>query len=77
MINLIIGLVGMSLILLAFILNQSHKWKDTDLKYDIVNSIGSLLLVIYSILISSWPFLILNAVWMIVSVRDVFLDLKK
>ena len=77
MIELIIGSIGATFILMAFILNQFHKWKDTDLKYDIVNTVGSLLLVVFAWMIRSWPFLVLNMVWLVVSVRFVFLDLKK
>ena len=75
--DLYIGLTGMSLILIAFVMNQIHKWKDISLTYDIVNVIGAGLLVIYSIMIQSYPFLILNSVWTLVSLRDVFLDIKK
>lgn len=77
MIAEIIGLVGMFLILSAFILNQVHIWKDTYLKYDIFNAVGSLLLIIYSALILSYPFLILNLVWFVVSIRDVIFDVNK
>jgi len=77
MINLIIGLVGAFFILFAFIMNQIHKWKSTLLVYDLFNLIGSLLLIVYSYLISSYPFMIINLMWLIVSVRDVYLDIKK
>lgn len=74
---MIIGIVGAFLILLAFILNQIHIWKDTGLIYDITNFIGAVLLVIYGLIIKGWPFVILNSVWAIVSLRDVVLDIKK
>ena len=73
----LIGIVGMVLILIAFFMNQTHRWKDTDLIYDITNLAGGLLLAVYAILLNSWPFLILNAVWSLVSARDVYLDLTK
>jgi len=73
----LIGIVGMVLILFAFFMNQTHRWKDDDLIYDITNLAGGLLLAVYAILLNSWPFLILNAVWSLVSARDVYLDLKK
>lgn len=68
------GLSGMSLILLAFIMNQYHKWHDDDLIYDVVNALGSALLLIYAYLLHSMPFMMLNAVWFLVSFRDIFLD---
>lgn len=72
----IIGLIGMSFILVAFIFNQLHKWKDTYLRYDIFNAIGSGLLIYYSIILESLPFFILNAIWFIVSIRDVYFDIR-
>lgn len=74
--TLIIGTTGAALILIAFIMGQFHKWKDTDLIYDAVNFIGAILLIIYAVLIVSYPFMILNAVWAAVSLRDIFSDLS-
>ncbi len=76
-IEVIIGFMGMFLILLAFFMNQIRKWKTENPVYDIVNFIGALLLIIYSYLIRSWPFLVLNLVWLIVSFREAFVDIKK
>jgi hypothetical protein len=73
---LYIGFLGMAMILIAFIMNQLHRWHDDDLIYDSFNAIGALLMVYYSFTISSYPFLILNAVWAAVSLRDVVLDLN-
>ena len=69
--ELIIGVIGASLVLLSFILNQTHKWRDTSLRYDAVNFIGSALLILYAIMIGSWPFVILNTIWAGVSLRDI------
>ena len=73
----LIGASGACLILVAFILEQTHKWKDTDFKYDVVNLLGSSLLIIYAFLLKSYPFFILNGVWALVSLRDVIMDLRK
>ena len=73
----IIGASGATLILIAFILEQTHRWKDTDLKYDVVNLLGSVLLIVYAVLLHSYPFLVLNGVWAIVSLRDVIVDLRR
>ena len=75
--ELIIGIVGAGIILLCFILNQFHVWKDTDIKYDLLNFVGSTLLVVYGILIAGYPFVALNGVWAVVSLRDVIIDLRK
>lgn len=73
----IIGASGAGLILIAFILEQTHRWKDTDLKYDAVNLLGSALLIAYAVLLGSYPFLVLNGVWALLSLRDVIVDLKR
>jgi len=74
--GLILGILGAALILTAFILDQTHVWKDTDLIYDVVNLAGSSLLLYYGAVSGTWPFVILNSVWALVSLRDVFIDLK-
>lgn len=74
---LLIGTLGATLILIAFVLNQIHVWKDDDLRYDIVNVVGAALLVAYAILLRSWPFAVLNGVWTLVSLRDVFMDVRR
>lgn len=73
----LIGITGMLLILLAFFMNQANKWNNDDLIYDVVNLIGSIFLIIYAIPPLSWPFIVLNGVWAVVSLRDVALDLSK
>ena len=73
----VIGFIGMVMILFAFIMNQTHRWKDTSLQYDIVNAVGSLLLIIYALFLESIPFLVLNGIWALVSVRDVVVDFKE
>jgi hypothetical protein len=73
----IIGILGAAIILLCFILNQTHVWKDTDLKYDLLNFIGSALLVVYGLMIHGYPFVVLNGVWAIFSLRDIISDIKK
>ena len=72
-----IGTIGALIILISFILNEVHKLDSDNLIYDIANFIGGSLLAVYAYLLSSIPFLILNIVWAIVALRDVFLDLRK
>ncbi|MDO8664795.1 MAG: hypothetical protein Q7K44_04615 [Candidatus Liptonbacteria bacterium] len=72
----LIGTAGASIILFFFLLNQFHKIDRDSIWYDIGNFIGSGLLVVYAYLLSSIPFLILNAVWALVSLRDIFGDTK-
>jgi hypothetical protein len=67
----LIGICGTTIILLAFILNQLQKLDENDIRYDILNFIGAALLVWYAYLLSSYPFLVLNSVWAIVSLKDI------
>mgnify|MGYP000448043699 CR=1 FL=1 len=67
----LVGTCGMLFILFAFLMNQIHKWSADYVIYDIFNFIGGFLLFIYAIMIRSYPFLILNGVWMFVSLRDI------
>jgi hypothetical protein len=66
----LIGVVGAATILLAFTMNQLGKWSTESRVYDGVNAIGGFLLLAYSYLIESWPFLVLNLVWFLVAARD-------
>ena len=75
--ELFIGIAGAALILLAFILNELHIWSEDDLAYDITNLVGGASLFWYSWQIHSWPFAILNGVWTLVALRDVFLDARR
>lgn len=74
---LYLGSLGAALILLAFVMGQLHRWKDTYFIYDLVNLVGSLLLVYYAWVGHSWPFLILNGVWALISLRDCITDLQR
>ena len=77
MIDLFFGLLGMISILIAFFMNQTHRWSTDSLNYDGLNLLGGILLSIYAIMIISIPFLILNLIWMIISFRDVIFGLQK
>lgn len=69
--KIIIGIIGAVLVLIAFLMNQTNKWKNDSIKYDLVNFLGSLALVIYAVLTESYPFLVLNSVWAIFSLKDI------
>ena len=66
-----LGVIGAAIILIAFLLNQFGRWSNESQSYDLANTLGSALLMYYSYLLGSWPFLILNTVWFLVSLRDV------
>ena len=73
----ILGVIGAGLVLWAFVMNEMTRWKATWLRYDVVNLVGSGLLVWYGMLIQGYPFVALNLIWAAVSLRDVVLDIKK
>lgn len=66
-----VGVVGATLVLIGFILVQTHRLRDEDIRYDLLNALGSALLLWYAYLLSSYPFMILNSVWLLVSLKDV------
>ncbi len=73
----IIGATGAFIILVLFTFEQAHKLNRDSLAYDSWNFIGAGLLLIYAIILSSIPFAILNGVWAVVSLRDIFSDLRR
>jgi hypothetical protein len=67
-VNLIIGILGMSLILIAFILTEFvKKWNPNTIQFNLINLFGALLLTYYAYTLGSWPFMILNIVWVFVA----------
>lgn len=74
----IFGITGMLCILIAFVLDEFfNKWSRDTLKYNIVNIIGSALLIYYAFTLGSWPFIILNSVWMVVAAIKLAKIIKK
>ena len=73
----VLGIIGMLMILWAFLMNQMNKWRKEMLIYDASNSLGSLFLVLYALDGRAWPFVILNGVWLLYSAKDVLQGLKK
>lgn len=69
--TLLVGVIGATIILIAFLLNQLNIWRNDTFGYDLSNLIGSLVLIYYAVLLDSIPFLILNTVWALFSLKDV------
>ena len=72
--NTAVGIAGMSIILILFILNETKKLSPDTTLYDAANAAGALLLVYYAFTLKSWPFLILNSVWGLFSLYEVMMD---
>jgi len=59
------GLVGMLCILTAFILDEFvKKFNQNTIRYNLLNVVGSGLLLYYAFSLKGWPFVVLNAVWL-------------
>lgn len=69
--ELLIGISGAVLILLSFLLVQTNKLDPEDLIYEVINFIGSILLIIYSVNGRAYPFIILNTVLAIASLYGI------
>jgi hypothetical protein len=66
----LIGISGAILVLLAFLQNNRGKWTAETVWYDVLNAVGSGLLLIFAVLTGSIPFVITNAVWTAFSAWD-------
>jgi hypothetical protein len=67
-----IGVLGALLILGCFVANELNAVNSHSFIYDAGNVLGSVLLIAYAYLIGSWPFLVLNLIWALVALRDLF-----
>ncbi|MBU0459406.1 MAG: hypothetical protein KKH52_03220 [Nanoarchaeota archaeon] len=78
MIELLIGIVGMVLIVVGFVLDEFwNKFNQNTVRYNIVNICGSLLLIYYAFSLNSWPFIILNVVWFLAALIKLVKIMKK
>lgn len=67
--SLLVGIIGVIFILAAFILDEFYKRLNSEtVPYNLLNIVGSGLLMYYAYTLQSWPFLFLNVVWMAVAV---------
>ena len=67
-----IGFIGVFLILLAYILNVSNKISSKSLTFIILNFVGASLACLASVLMKYVPFIVLEAVWALVSLFSLF-----
>ena len=72
-----IGFLGVFQILLAYCLNVMGKVSNKDLPFILLNLIGAAMACLASILLNYWPFIILEAVWAMVSLYSLFSFKKK
>jgi hypothetical protein len=62
-----IGFLGVFQILLAYFLNVVWKVSNKHLAFILLNLVGASMACLASILLNYWPFIILEAVWALVS----------
>lgn len=62
-----IGFIGVSQILLAYILNVAERIEKEDLAFILLNLIGASLACLASVLMNYIPFIILEGTWALVS----------
>jgi lipid-A-disaccharide synthase-like uncharacterized protein len=73
----IIGIIGMVIILTAFVLNLFKIVTQSTITYCVMNIIGSAFLLYYAIVGDSLPFIVLQIVWIIFSAYKIILIVKK
>jgi len=73
----LIGFFGVFLILLAYVLNVTGKVTHKSLLFIILNFIGASMACLASILLNYWPFIILEAVWALVSLYSLIIVKRK
>jgi hypothetical protein len=64
----ILGSLGVTILLLAFLMNLLQKCKQNSLHYILLNIVGAGLSCASSVVIRFFPFIILEATWMLVSI---------
>jgi len=68
---LLVGILGAATTLYAFIMNELDIWTNYNLKYDLLNFIASVALMIYAVSVETLPFFILNLIWGMVALKDI------
>lgn len=67
-----LGTAGVSLLLLAFLLILSKKIQVENVGYTLLNMVGAALCGVSAYLISFYPFVVLEGVWVLVSLYALF-----
>jgi hypothetical protein len=67
-----LGTAGVSLLLLAFLLILSKKILVESVSYTLLNMVGAALCGVSAYLISFYPFVVLEGVWVLVSLYALF-----
>lgn len=73
----ILGLVSALCALFAFVANEYGYLKNDDVRYDLLNFLAGLGLVMYALSIHALPFVLVNGVWALVSGIDLIKYARK
>ncbi|MDB5186040.1 MAG: hypothetical protein JWL85_563 [Candidatus Saccharibacteria bacterium] len=65
----IIGTVGACLILLGFYRTSIGKWKYKSFWYELDNTVGAVLLIIYQFHLQAYISVVVNVIWAVVAFR--------
>lgn len=65
----LMGTLGASLILLGFYRTSIGKWKNKSFWYELDNTVGAVLLIIYQLHLKAYISVVLNVIWAIVAFR--------
>jgi hypothetical protein len=68
----IVGSIGVTILLIAFLLNLTNKVQKDSILYLILNCIGAAIACLASILMHYIPFIILEGCWAMVSAYGIF-----
>ena len=66
--SIVAGIIGVFCILVAFLLDEFSRINTKTVSYNLLNILGSGLLMYYAYTLESWPFVALNAVWLVAAV---------
>ena len=73
----IISTIGVALILVAFFLNTFKYVSDNSKLYFMLNITGGAFACYGSVLLNSWPFIILEGIWSLVALVGLIKSLKQ
>lgn len=73
----LIGFIGVSLILIAYFLNINNKLDANDLSYILLNLVGAFMACVASVMMKSYPFVLLEGIWTIVSIAGLVKHFRK
>jgi hypothetical protein len=74
--NDLIGTIGVGLVLFAYFLNTMKYIPENGTLFYVLNSIGGAMSCYAAILINFWPFVILEAIWTLVSIYGLMKTMK-